>query len=926
MAAVDGALPWRRCDPGDGSAAYFFNTETGATSWEAPDGIEASTIPDFGFEDEEVLDTLGITPLEQDDAGTAAPADARAAEPGGDDGASDSTADTTTSPPPLPADSPVAGVGGPPAIDGAPTSAAGAAVPGTRPGPAVDGGPAAGDAAAASAASRAEADAPPASTGAQDDAPPPAAEEEGPPTGQAAPPPARPKKARAPPRPPASLPRWGLPEPTPGAEDFHSAARVAAVAAVLGVWSRSAGTHGSIVGTLGHPIRGGRVSAVGQWVTRRGESRGIGRGEVYWVNRVTGETRWSRPTDTDGSDLSDSALEHADVSDADPLLGARPAASDREVLGDPDARIEEVWGGDSAAGAAGGGAASLLMMAGLLPEALAAAWGAAETEAGDEAAAAADVGDDFGDDHGDDGSAPRCSAPSARALSCPPPWVTLPTVPTAVPASPGDGGPSAERPASWRLAPVLPSLAPAPAHDDDGDDGDGWAGPADHDPTADDDVIGSVLRAAAGPALATGLYRRLSALLHLMQSRGSDEEWSRLLHDHHSALPRLLVSCLGPTMPPAVCRAAAQALFLSAQLSDDVGRLLVTPAPPRAAGGGGGAGHYPPCGSAVDVPSTYPLWRGWNGTRDALSACMAGVVAAVHGWRLRWPRSAAPAPAPAPPGAPLPHQVDEESLFSFCLLVDLVLGAAVLDPLGPAELGYASDGTAAAAAAAGPGLADAEPLRDDAWRVALCSAMAEAVRAAPRGATSAAAVAALASASAACEEAALLAAEEAGRDTPPGLPGLGRVLSDDPSLVPVVAAALLDVLVRVADHHSTGSAAATPDQVTAAASLLRRLLHPGSLPPCAASLFFTSDLRVLVDICLRETVDLPESDPQRAEFLFLLKDVLLCTQWHAQGAYRADDVVRVVSDLVTSGAADAVGAVREAAEDLLVECRDLLDD
>jgi hypothetical protein len=182
--------------------------------------------------------------------------------------------------------------------------------------------------------------------------------------------------------------------------------------------------------------------------------------------------------------------------------------------------------------------------------------------------------------------------------------------------------------------------------------------------------------------------------------------------------------------------------------------------------------------------------------------------------------------------------------------------------------------------------------------------------------------------------------------------GLTEALRRDPSLVPLLSTTLLEVLVRVEHRDGRGAvASASQEQVMAATGLIKRLLQPAALPqpsppqhqrtalPASPSgqaasgepardaiLFFTSDLRVLVDICVREVVDLPDADPLRAEFLQLLRDVLLFSQWAGEGMYRADDIVSIVSDLVTTGAADAEPAVRDAAEALLVDCRDLLDD
>ena len=287
--------------------------------------------------------------------------------------------------------------------------------------------------------------------------------------------------------------------------------------------------------------------------------------------------------------------------------------------------------------------------------------------------------------------------------------------------------------------------------------------------------------------------------------------------------------------------------------------------------------------------------------------------------------------------------MDEESLFSFCLLLELALGATVMEPVQLSELGYPDAPGGAGQADAGEGGAPAEAvatgtlacLRDPELRYAASACLASALSAAPRGQTTAAVTAALSSLTLACEEAVFAdpaATAQAGvaaglaPDAQGRIPGLSDVLCDHPSLVAGMAAGLLNVLVGVGEHHAEVSAGANPDQLTAATSLIRRLLQPGALPASVVSLFYTTDLHVLIDICLREVVDLPETDPLRAEYVLTLQELLLLSQWHKEGSYRADDVVTVVSDLITSGAADAVPAVRDAAESLLLECRDLLDD
>jgi hypothetical protein len=749
---------WRRCDPGDGSAAYFFNIESGETLWALPDGIDPQTVPEFGFEDEQHLpeDQLG----EQDGS----PAhDALEPETSGalfETEALDqsSIASDEIEPPPEPTDTeddqPL-----PPPVD-------------------ID--------------------------GSEDDQPLSVDVDGG-------------DSARI-----VALDGFGLVESNP----LH------AFGGGLGEWGLCAGTRGSVVGGLSHPLRGGRVMSLGYWEPRHGESRGLESGEEYWVHRLSGETRWGRPSlEEVRSSLSDAKVSLPgcpDVRGDDPLWSVhREVSSTDGWIVDVDANLQQLWGWSRLGPSNDSDIEWLLTKIGLHPSSLQESWALAESAFREQTGEAAH-------------------------------WFTLPTIPHGW-----------DRPDQFVGTPCLEHLT--------------------HGHEAHDAVLEALI-GSAGADSVTSLYRRLAALSALIQGQGSEAEWRALLVMEDRILPRFVVSCFAPLLPPAVCKCAAQAFFLMTQLDDEASRVIITGSP---------------------KPPTH--WRQWNGIPDALACSTVTMLAACHGWRLRWPRSrvaverrssaASAAASPVDGGWAVDGlPVDEECLFSASLLFETVLGASVNAPLLPR---------------------DEEPdhpldcLRNEPFRDSLCALLVFATSVAPRGATTASLVSALSAFVVALGEVLPGATD---------IPGMTTLFDSAPPLIHAIASASLNVLSRVVEHERSASVSTTGDQVNAAIALVRRLLLPGALPPSQPHLFFSTDLRVLVDIVLRELVDLPEDEPLRADFLHLLTDLLLLTQWLSDGSYRRGDIVVVVSELVTSGAFDKLEAVRQAAQLLLVECRDLLEE
>jgi len=133
-------------------------------------------------------------------------------------------------------------------------------------------------------------------------------------------------------------------------------------------------------------------------------------------------------------------------------------------------------------------------------------------------------------------------------------------------------------------------------------------------------------------------------------------------------------------------------------------------------------------------------------------------------------------------------------------------------------------------------------------------------------------------------------------------------------------------------------------QRLATVSFLCALLE---LRPSLDALFFSSDLRVLVDVVLQELSDLSVADCSRLAWLRLLKTLLLRSQWYegsrtpasggraargsgaSDGQYRVSDVCAVLSAIFDPTASLASGlpaCVREAAGQVLHACREVLQE
>lgn len=86
-----------------------------------------------------------------------------------------------------------------------------------------------------------------------------------------------------------------------------------------------------------------------------------------------------------------------------------------------------------------------------------------------------------------------------------------------------------------------------------------------------------------------------------------------------------------------------------------------------------------------------------------------------------------------------------------------------------------------------------------------------------------------------------------------------------------------------------------------------------------ASQLYTNDLRVLVDIILRNLVDLPEKDPLRVDYITLLHQLVRNSDYSTL-KYRTADIRRIVGEI-----GDTVDSpASEAAKAMLKECNQML--
>eukprot|EP00946_MAST-07B_sp_MAST-7B-sp1_P000888 g888.t1 len=90
----------------------------------------------------------------------------------------------------------------------------------------------------------------------------------------------------------------------------------------------------------------------------------------------------------------------------------------------------------------------------------------------------------------------------------------------------------------------------------------------------------------------------------------------------------------------------------------------------------------------------------------------------------------------------------------------------------------------------------------------------------------------------------------------------------------------------------------------------------------SSSYFYTNDLNVVIDVCLREIRNLDSVDSLRVDYLMALSLILRNSSWAMNGAYRRQEIITVVSDVGKGGDYDTKAV--EAAKSMLSECRSVL--
>jgi hypothetical protein len=92
--------------------------------------------------------------------------------------------------------------------------------------------------------------------------------------------------------------------------------------------------------------------------------------------------------------------------------------------------------------------------------------------------------------------------------------------------------------------------------------------------------------------------------------------------------------------------------------------------------------------------------------------------------------------------------------------------------------------------------------------------------------------------------------------------------------------------------------------------------------------FYTNDLKVLVDIFVREIGNLDTKDLMRTDYLTTLSLLLNNSSWVAQGRYRRDQIVKTLESILDVGG-DGVDGYHESAletvEIVLGECQAILE-
>ncbi|KAL9603651.1 MAG: hypothetical protein Q9219_000970 [cf. Caloplaca sp. 3 TL-2023] len=103
--------------------------------------------------------------------------------------------------------------------------------------------------------------------------------------------------------------------------------------------------------------------------------------------------------------------------------------------------------------------------------------------------------------------------------------------------------------------------------------------------------------------------------------------------------------------------------------------------------------------------------------------------------------------------------------------------------------------------------------------------------------------------------------------------------------------------------------------------LILKLLYLLFTTPPTHEYFYTNDLRVLVDVMIRNLLDLPLSaKPLRHTYLRVLYPLLAHTQLKDPPHYKRDELLRLLNMMTASGGEDHFGAVDETTKRLVGRC------
>lgn len=123
-------------------------------------------------------------------------------------------------------------------------------------------------------------------------------------------------------------------------------------------------------------------------------------------------------------------------------------------------------------------------------------------------------------------------------------------------------------------------------------------------------------------------------------------------------------------------------------------------------------------------------------------------------------------------------------------------------------------------------------------------------------------------------------------------------------------------------HHNLQKCLPTHTDETSLQLLILKLLYLLFTTPSTYEYFYTNDLHVLVDVIIRNLLDLPQSaNSLRHTYLRVLYPLLSYTQLRHSPHYKRDELLRLLAIMTSSGSvANHFGAVDETTKRLVGRC------